>query len=99
MNIPNVESLDVAGKRVLLRCDLNVPLKDGVITDDGRIKASLPTIKYLVAQGASVIITAHLGRPKGERKPELSLAPVAHRLGDLLGTKVIFSEEIVGDHP
>ena len=96
MNIPNVESLDVAGKRVLLRCDLNVPLKDGVITDDGRIKASLPTIKYLVAQGASVIITAHLGRPKGERKPELSLAPVAKRLGELLGTAVTFSSEIVG---
>ena len=92
----SLESFDYAGKRVLLRCDLNVPIKDGVITDDGRIRASLPTIQYLISNGAAVVITAHLGRPKGERKPELSLAPVAHRLGDLLGTKVIFSEEIVG---
>lgn len=92
----SLESFDYAGKRVLLRCDLNVPIKDGVITDDGRIRASLPTIQYLIAKGAAVVITAHLGRPKGERKPELSLAPVAHRLGDLLGTKVIFSEEIIG---
>jgi phosphoglycerate kinase len=96
MNIPNLESIDVRGKRVLLRCDLNVPLKDGVITDDGRIKASLPTINYLVAQGAALIITAHLGRPKGERKAELSLAPVAQRLGELLGKPVAFSPEIVG---
>ena len=92
----SLQSFDYAGKRVLLRCDLNVPIKDGVITDDGRIRASLPTIQYLVSQGAAVIITAHLGRPKGERKPELSLAPVAHRLGDLLDMKVSFSPEIVG---
>jgi len=92
----SLQSFDYAGKRVLLRCDLNVPLKDGVITDDGRIRASLPTIQYLVSQGAAVIITAHLGRPKGERKPELSLAPIAHRLGDLLDMKVTFSSEIVG---
>jgi len=92
----SLQSFDYAGKRVLLRCDLNVPIKDGVITDDGRIRASLPTIQYLVSQGAAVIITAHLGRPKGERKPELSLAPVAHRLGDLLDMKVTFSSEIVG---
>ncbi|MFZ4063797.1 MAG: phosphoglycerate kinase [Candidatus Nanopelagicaceae bacterium] len=96
MNIKTLDSIDVRGKRVLLRCDLNVPLKDGVITDDGRIKASLPTIKYLLAQGASVVITAHLGRPKGERKPELSLAPVAKRLSDLLGESVVFSNEIMG---
>ena len=96
MNIKTLDSVDVRGKRVLLRCDLNVPLKDGVITDDGRIKASLPTIKYLLAQGASVVITAHLGRPKGERKPELSLAPIANRLSELLGEKVNFSAEIVG---
>ena len=96
MNIKTLDSVDVRGKRVLLRCDLNVPLKDGVITDDGRIKASLPTIKYLLAQGASVVITAHLGRPKGERKPELSLAPIANRLSELLGEKVNFSTEIVG---
>ena len=96
MNIKTLDSVDVRGKRVLLRCDLNVPLKDGVITDDGRIKASLPTIKYLLAQGASVVITAHLGRPKGERKPELSLAPIANRLSELLGEKVNFSTEIIG---
>jgi phosphoglycerate kinase len=92
----SLESFDYAGKRVLLRCDLNVPIKDGVIADDGRIRASLPTIQYLIGKGAAVIITAHLGRPKGERKPELSLAPVAHRLGDLLNTKVTFSSEIIG---
>ena len=96
MNIKTLDTVDVRGERVLLRCDLNVPLKDGVITDDGRIKASLPTIKYLLAQGASVVITAHLGRPKGERKPELSLAPVAKRLSELLGEGVEFSSEIFG---
>ena len=96
MNIKTLDTVDVRGKRVLLRCDLNVPLKDGVITDDGRIKASLPTIKYLLAQGASVVITAHLGLPKGERKPELSLAPVAKRLSELLGEGVEFSSEIFG---
>jgi phosphoglycerate kinase len=96
MNIKTLDSVDVRGKRVLLRCDLNVPLKDGVITDDGRIKASLPTIKHLLAQGAAVVITAHLGRPKGERKSELSLAPIAKRLSELLGEKVEFSSEIVG---
>jgi phosphoglycerate kinase len=96
MNIKTLDTIDVRGKRVLLRCDLNVPLKDGVITDDGRIKASLPTIKYLLAQGASVVITAHLGRPKGERVPELSLAPVAKRLSELLGETVNFSPEIIG---
>lgn len=96
MMIPTLESLAVRGKRVLLRCDLNVPLKAGVITDDGRIRASLPTIQYLIAQGASVVITAHLGRPKGQRLPELSLAPIAVRLSELLGREVVFSPEIVG---
>ncbi len=96
MNIKTLDTIDVRGKRVLLRCDLNVPLKAGVITDDGRIKASLPTIKYLLAQGASVVITAHLGRPKGERAPELSLAPVSTRLSELLGEAVNFSPEIIG---
>jgi phosphoglycerate kinase len=96
MNIKTLDTVDVRGKRVLLRCDLNVPLKDGVITDDGRIKASLPTIKYLLAQDASVVITAHLGRPKGERKSELSLEPVAKRLSEQLGQSVEFSSEIVG---
>jgi len=90
-----LESFDYAGKKVLLRCDLNVPIKDGVITDDGRIRASLPTIQYLIDQGAAVIIIAHLGRPKGERKPEFTLAPVATRLGELLGKSVTFSPEII----
>ncbi|MFZ4107653.1 MAG: phosphoglycerate kinase [Candidatus Planktophila sp.] len=89
--------LDVVGKRVFLRCDLNVPLKDGVIKDDGRIKASLPTIQLLLAQGASIVIAAHLGRPKGEAKPELSLLPVAKRLGELLGKQVHFNGQVVGD--
>jgi phosphoglycerate kinase len=91
-----LQDLDVAGKRVFLRCDLNVPLKDGAITDDGRIKASLPTIKILLAAGASLVIAAHLGRPKGEAKPELSLAPVAQRLSELLATPVIFPGEVTG---
>ena len=96
MNVVSLESLDVKGKKVLLRCDLNVPIKEGVIKDDGRIRASLPTIKYLLGQGAAVIITAHLGRPKGERKPEFSLAPVAKSLEELLGNRVTFSPEIIG---
>jgi len=96
MSFTALQSLDVAGKRVLLRCDLNVPIKEGVIRDDGRIRASLPTIQYLVDNGASVVITAHLGRPKGERNPDMTLAPVAHRLGDLLDRPVQFSSEIVG---
>jgi phosphoglycerate kinase len=83
-------NLAVSGKRVFLRCDLNVPLKEGVITDDGRIRASLPTIKALLDGGASIVIAAHLGRPKGEAKPELSLAPVAKRLGELLGKEIKF---------
>ena len=96
MNIKTLESIDVRGKRVLLRCDLNVPLNNGVIGDDGRIRASLPTIKYLLAQGASIVITAHLGRPKGERNSALSLAPVAVRLTELLEVPVNFSNEIIG---
>jgi phosphoglycerate kinase len=91
-----LHELDVAGKRVFLRCDLNVPLIDGVITDDGRIKASLPTIKFLLSAGASIVIAAHLGRPKGEAKPELSLAPVAKRLGELLGSPVHFVGSLLG---
>jgi phosphoglycerate kinase len=87
---------DLAGKRVFLRCDLNVPLKNGVITDDGRIKASLPTIKYLLSVGASVVIAAHLGRPKGEVKAELSLAPVAQRLSELLAQPVLFPGSVQG---
>lgn len=85
-----LSTLAVNGKRVFLRCDLNVPLKEGVITDDGRIRASLPTIKQLLDSGASLVIAAHLGRPKGVAKPELSLAPVAKRLGELLGQEIKF---------
>lgn len=88
--------LDVAGKRVFLRCDLNVPLKEAKITDDGRIRASLPTINALLEKGASIVIAAHLGRPKGEVKPELSLAPVAVRLAELLGKPVQFIPAITG---
>ena len=101
MNILNkktVEDLQVAGKRVLVRCDFNVPLKNGVITDENRIVAALPTIKYLMDQGAKVILCSHLGKPKGEPKPEFSLAPVAVRLSEKLGCKVVFAadDEVVG---
>ena len=92
----DLSTFDVAGKRVFLRCDLNVPLKEGVIKDDGRIKASLPTIQTLLEKGASLVIAAHLGRPKGEAKPELSLAPVAKRLTELLGREVKFTGEVTG---
>jgi phosphoglycerate kinase len=94
--MPDLSTIDVAGKRVFLRCDLNVPLKEGVIKDDGRIKASLPTIQALLEKGASLVIAAHLGRPKGEAKPELSLAPVAKRLSELLGREVNFTGEVTG---
>jgi phosphoglycerate kinase len=94
--MPELSTLDVAGKRVFLRCDLNVPLKEGVIKDDGRIKASLPTIQLLLEKGASLVIAAHLGRPKGEAKPELSLAPVAQRLAELLAREVKFTGEVTG---
>ena len=96
MSIKTLANSDVKGKRVLLRCDLNVPLKEGSITDDGRIRASLPTIKNLVENDAAVIIVAHLGRPKGERKAELSLAPVAKRLSELLGKEIKFIPSAVG---
>ena len=98
--VKELSSLDFRGKRVLLRCDLNVPLKgegsDRVITDDGRIRASLPTINALLEGGASLVIAAHLGRPKGERKPELSLAPIAKRLSELLGKEVTFATDTIG---
>ena len=94
--MPDLSTIDVAGKRVFLRCDLNVPLKEGVIKDDGRIKASLPTIQLLLEKGASLVIAAHLGRPKGEANPELSLAPVAKRLAELLGREVKFVGDLTG---
>jgi phosphoglycerate kinase len=88
---------DLRGKRVLVRSDLNVPLEDGRITDDGRIRASVPTISTLVDAGARVLVTAHLGRPKGTPDPKYSLRPVASRLGELLGTEVAFAEDTVGE--
>jgi phosphoglycerate kinase len=87
---------DVSGKRVLVRSDLNVPLEGGVITDDGRIRASVPTIKQLAEAGARVLVTAHLGRPKGSPEPRYSLRPVAERLGELLGQDVAFATDTVG---
>ena len=96
----SVEDLNVAGKRVLVRCDFNVPLKNGVITDENRIVAALPTINYLIEHGAKVILCSHLGKPKGEPKPEYSLAPVAVRLSDKLGKIVVFAAEdnVVGEN-
>lgn len=99
--IQDLSHLDVTGKKVFLRCDLNVPLKDDgsgnrTITDDGRIRASLPTIQELLERGAALVMCAHLGRPKGERKPELSLAPIAKRLSELLGREVSFASDTVG---
>jgi len=96
MLVKQLSDVKINNAKVILRCDLNVPLKDGVITDDGRIKASLSTIKKLLAANCSITIIAHLGRPKGERKPELSLAPVAKRLGELLNQEIRFSSEIRG---
>lgn len=98
MDKKTVRDLDVAGKKVLVRVDFNVPLNDkGEITDDTRITASLPTIQYLLEQKAAVILMAHLGRPKGQVKPELSLAPVAKHLGKLLGKKILFAQDCVGE--
>lgn len=91
MILRRLSEFDLHGRRVILRCDLNVPIKDGAITDDGRIRASLPTIRLLLEQGAAVVILAHLGRPKGERKPELSLEPVGKRLSELIGREVKFA--------
>ena len=97
MNKKTIEDINVKGKRVLVRCDFNVPLNDkGKITNDNRIVAALPTIKYLMEHGARVILCSHLGRPKGEFKPEFSLKPVAARLSELLGREVPLAEDVVG---
>lgn len=98
LNKKNVDDINVSGKNVLVRCDFNVPLKDGKITDENRLVAALPTIKKLIADGGKIILCSHLGKPKGEPKPELSLAPVATRLSELLGQEVKFAAdpEVVG---
>ncbi len=98
LNKKSVDDINVAGKKVLVRCDFNVPLKDGKITDENRLTAALPTIKKLINDGGKVILCSHLGKPKGEPKPELSLAPVAKRLSELLGKEVVFAAdpEVVG---
>ena len=98
LNKKSVDDINVKGKKVLVRCDFNVPLIDGKITDENRLVAALPTIKKLIADGGKVILCSHLGKPKGEPKPELSLAPVAVRLSELLGQEVKFAAdpEVVG---
>ena len=100
LNKKSIDDINVKGLRVLCRCDFNVPLKDGKITDENRLVAALPTIKKLIADGGKVILCSHLGKPKGEPKPELSLAPVAARLSELLGQEVKFAadDEVVGEN-
>ena len=100
LNKKSVDDINVAGKKVLVRCDFNVPLKDGQITDENRLVAALPTIKKRISDGGKVILCSHLGKPKGEPKPELSLAPVAVRLSELLGQEVKFAadDNVVGDN-
>ena len=100
LNKKTIEDINVCGKKVLVRCDFNVPLKDGIITDENRLNGAMPTIKYLIDNGAKVILCSHLGKPKGEAKPELSLAPVAKRLSEMLGKEVIFAadENVVGEN-
>ena len=96
-NKKSIEDIEVAGKRVLCRCDFNVPTKDGKITSDKRIVAAMPTIEYLVNKGAKVILCSHMGKPKGEWKPELSLKIVADRLSELLGKEVIMASDVAGE--
>ena len=100
LNKKTVDDINVKGKRVLVRCDFNVPLKNGVITDENRINAAMPTIEKLIADGGRVILCSHLGKPKGEPKPELSLAPVAKRLSEKLGKEVVFAadDNVVGEN-
>ena len=100
LNKKSVDDINVKGQRVLCRCDFNVPLKAGEITDDNRIVAALPTIKKLIADGGKVILCSHLGKPKGEPKPEMSLAPVAKRLSECLGQEVVFAKDdnVVGEN-
>jgi phosphoglycerate kinase len=99
-NKKTIEDIDVKSKKVLVRCDFNVPLQDGKITDENRLVGAMPTIKYLIEKGAKVILCSHLGKPKGEAKPELSLAPVSKRLSEMLGKEVIFAadDNVVGEN-
>ncbi|MGL5616108.1 MAG: phosphoglycerate kinase [Sarcina sp.] len=99
-NKKTIEDVQVKGKKVLVRCDFNVPLKDGVITDINRLTGAMPTIKYLVENGAKVILCSHMGKPKGEAKPEFSLAPVAVKLSEMLGKEVVFAadDNVVGEN-
>lgn len=97
MSLKTLKNTDITGKRVLMRADFNVPLKDGAITDDTRIRAAMTSISYILDQGASLILMSHLGRPKGEKKPEFSLAPVAARLSELLGSEVLMASDCIGD--
>ena len=96
-NKNRVEDIDVSGKKVLVRCDFNVPMKDGKITDETRINGALPTIKYLLSKNAAVILCSHMGRPKGEFNPAFSLAPVAKRLSELLGQEVVLAADVIGE--
>jgi len=96
MSIKNFSEITPQNRKVILRCDLNVPVKNGVIGDDGRIVASLSTIKELLDNNCSIVVIAHLGRPKGQINPDLSLQPIAKRLGELLNREVKFSTEILG---
>ncbi len=100
LNKKSIEDINVKGKKVLVRCDFNVPLKDGEITDDSRLVGAMPTIKYLIENGAKVILCSHLGKPKGEPKPELSLEPVAKKLSEMLGKDVVFAadDNVVGEN-
>ena len=95
-SVGDLGDADLKGKKVLVRCDLNVPLKEGVITDDTRIRGSIPTIEYLVSKGAKVLLSSHLGRPKDGPEPKFSLAPVAPRLSELLGKEVKLLSDCVG---
>ncbi|HAR85133.1 MAG TPA: phosphoglycerate kinase [Clostridium sp.] len=98
-NKKSLEDINVKGKKVLVRCDFNVPIVEGKITDENRLLGAIPTIEYLVNNNAKVILCSHLGKPKGEPKPELSLSPVAARLSELLNKKIIFAadDNVVGD--
>src|SRR5262245_43281914 len=93
----SIRDLDLRGRRTFVRVDFNVPLKNGVIEDDTRIRASLPTIQYAIDKGATVLLASHLGRPKGKVAPEFSLRPVGERLGQLLGRPVTFADDCIGD--